>query len=71
MPAAIPETMPVEEPTVATPVAPELHMPLAAASVNVTFPPTHTLPGPLIAAGVPLTVIMVNRSFMPHMLYAA
>jgi hypothetical protein len=56
VPADTPLTTPVPEPTVATPVAPELHVPLLVASVNVTVAPAHTAAVPDMADGAVPTV---------------
>ena len=55
VPGAIAFTRPVREPTVATLVVPEVHVP-PPPSVNAVVPPTHTFNEPVIAAGGALTV---------------
>ena len=49
MPDAIPVTIPVVSPTVATPVVPLAHVPPATASPSVVVLPTHTCKVPVIA----------------------
>ena len=55
-PPAAPVTMPVVEPTVATPMLVLLHVPPVVASANVVEPPTHIVAVPDMAAGAPFTV---------------
>lgn len=55
-PDDIPLMTPVEDPTVATEVLPELHMPLPVASDNVVVWPAHTPVLPVIPADAALTV---------------
>ena len=56
MPAAIPLTTPVPEPTVASDVLLLLHVPPVVASLKVVVEPIHTLATPVIDAGFGLTV---------------
>lgn len=67
MPAATPVTMPVDDPTVAVPVAPEDHVPPLVASASVSVLPTHTPPAPVIAAGMgyAVTVVVVLVAQLP------
>jgi len=55
VPAETPVTIPEEEPTVATEGLPLLHVP-PPVPVSIIEDPTHTLPGPVMAPGVGLTV---------------
>lgn len=64
MPAVTPVTMPVPEPTVATPVLALLHPPPVVASLNVVVCPAHTLSVPVIVAGRGLTVT-VTKALQP------
>jgi hypothetical protein len=57
VPCIEPDTIPLEEPIVATLKKPLVHVPPVVASVKVTVEPAHTVPGPDIAAGNGLTVI--------------
>jgi len=57
VPLETPVTMPVDEPTVAIDVLPLLHVP-PPVPVKIIVEPTHTLPGPVIAPGLALTVII-------------
>ena len=59
VPAAIPVTIPDEDPTVAMLVVELLQVPPLVASVNVIVEATHTVPGPPIAAGVELMVTVL------------
>ena len=63
-PAANPFTIPVEEPIVAVPVAPEVQEPPAVPSVRLVEEPIHTAAVPVIAAGRSLTVT-VNVVIQP------
>jgi hypothetical protein len=56
VPEDTPVTIPVDEPIVAIPAAPLLHVPPGVASLNVTVLPWHTVAGPEIGAGKGLTV---------------
>ena len=56
VPAATPETTPVDEPTVATPVAELAHVPPAGVLDSVVVAPTQTDAVPAIAEGSALTV---------------
>ncbi len=56
VPAATPETMPVEEPTVATLVAELAHVPPVGVLDSVVVAPTQTVAVPAIAEGSALTV---------------
>ena len=55
VPAAIPLTNP-PAPIVAVAVLPLLHTPPGVTSLHITAAPAHTLPAPVIAAGIPFTV---------------
>ena len=55
-PVEIPETIPVDEPMVATEVLLLLHMPPGVASESVVVVPAHKLVAPVIAAGTGFTV---------------
>ena len=55
-PAAVPVTMPVELPIAAIDGLLLLHVPPDTGWPSVAVEPTHTVPGPVIAAGVALTV---------------
>ena len=57
LPVTTPVTTPVEEPTVATPVDPELHV--VPADVNVVVAPWHSVAVPVIAGGNAFTVTVV------------
>jgi hypothetical protein len=58
--------MPVSNPTVATPVDPELHVPPLPALLRVVVSPIHTLAGPVIADGNELTVtVAVDEQPVP------
>jgi len=54
-PAAIPATMPVEEPTVAVPGALLVQLPPGVRSLNVVVNPMHTCSVPVMGAGAPVT----------------
>lgn len=70
VPAAMPETRPVEEPMVAMAVLLLLHMPPPVASVSRVVVPTHKLEAPVIAAIVPpVTVIVIVAKQVPPVLY--
>ena len=57
VPDETPVTIPVDEPTVAIPVAPELHTPPLVASVSALVAPTQTVAVPVIdATEIGLTV---------------
>jgi hypothetical protein len=56
VPAATPVTTPVDTPTLPIAGALLIHVPPGTTSVSVTADPTHTAPGPIIAAGNALTV---------------
>ena len=56
VPGDTPDTIPVNEPIVATAVFPLAHLPPGVASVKVDGIPTHTLVEPVMAAGNGLTV---------------
>ena len=58
VPAAIPATIPVPEPIVATPGALLLHTPPGVGLLNVAKPPEHTCAVPAIAPGDVLIVII-------------
>jgi hypothetical protein len=55
VPALTPVTIPEEEPIVAIEGLPLLHVP-PPVPVKIIVDPTHTLPGPVIAPGMGLTV---------------
>ena len=57
VPAEIPVTIPIAEPTTATPGEPELQLPPAVASLKFMVSPAQTFAGPVITAGSGLTVI--------------
>ena len=59
VPGATPVTMPVALPIVATPVLPELHVPLPVVQFNVTVAPTHNVAVPVMAAGEARTVTVL------------
>ena len=59
VPAAMPVTVPVAEPTVAFDVLLLLHVPLPVTSVNAVVSPIHTVPVPVMPEGTELTVIVV------------
>jgi hypothetical protein len=67
VPGVTPVTMPVEEPTVAQPGAPETHVPPGVALLSVWVLPTHTVNVPVIGAKDPasLMVIDVLREISP------
>src|ERR1043165_3762053 len=48
--------MPLVEPTVATPVLLLLHVPPELTSASVVLAPTHTVPDPVMVAGIGFTV---------------
>ena len=60
VPAAMPVTVPVDEPIMAIPVAAEDQVPPPAASVNVMVPVTHTVLVPPIGPGPKFTVTIVE-----------
>lgn len=62
VPAETPVTTPVEEPTVATPVLPLLHVPNNVASSSVVVELTHTVIVPVMAAGSGLTDTTTERA---------
>jgi alpha-D-ribose 1-methylphosphonate 5-triphosphate synthase subunit PhnH len=68
VPAVMPVTLPVE-PTVATLVEPELHIPPPEPSVTLIIDPAHTLKGPVIvpASGNGLTVTTVVALALPQL----
>ena len=59
MPGETPVTIPVTEPIVATDVTLLLHVPPGVAQLKFVVEPTQVAPGPVIAAGSGLTVIVV------------
>ena len=65
IPAVKPFTIPVDEPIVAVPVAPEVQEPPAEASVKLVDEPIHTAAVPVIAGGKLLTVT-VNVVIQPE-----
>lgn len=56
VPAPAPETMPDEEPTVATPVALLLHVPPVGLQLSVVVDPSHTVVVPVMDPGAVVTV---------------
>lgn len=60
VPAATPVTSPLNEPTVAIPVAELLHIPPPLTSARVVIPPTQTVAVPVIGAGDGFTVIVLE-----------
>jgi hypothetical protein len=54
-PAAMPLTIPVEDPMVAVPVAPLVQLPPGVRSLRAVVDPTHTFSVPVIGAGAPVT----------------
>jgi hypothetical protein len=61
MPYATPVTVPVAEPTVATPVLLLNHVPPDVVLASVDVDPSHALNVPVIAAGLAFTVIVSFR----------
>lgn len=61
LPDDIPVTIPVDEPTVATAVVPLLQVPPMLLLLRVVALPAHNVAVPVLAAGVPFTVITVVR----------
>ena len=59
VPSATPDTTPVVLPMVAVAVVVLIQVPPATASLNVMVAPTHTALGPVIAAGMVYTAIVV------------
>jgi hypothetical protein len=59
VPAAIPLTIPLSEPMVATAILLLLHAPPPTPSLSIVVPPTHTFDDPLIAGGAVLTFTVV------------
>ena len=59
MPDDTPVTVPVDEPIVAMPVPPLLHVPLAVASFNVVVKPAQTVTVPVMDDGNGLTVTTI------------
>jgi hypothetical protein len=68
VPAATPVTIPVKDPIVAIPIAPELHIPPVAALVNVVEADPHSVPVPVMvpASGILLTVTTVVAATVPQ-----
>lgn len=64
VPAVTPVTTPVAEPTVASAVL-LLHTPPLTVSPRVMVKPTHTLEGPVMTAGVALTVMFFITEQLP------
>ena len=56
-PAAIPVTTPLADPTLATPVDPELQVPAAIASVSMVVVPGQRGTAPVIDGGIGFTVV--------------
>jgi hypothetical protein len=56
VPTATPLTIPVDDPTMAIPVVPELHTPPVVASCSVVVLPTHRFVLPVTRAGKGFTV---------------
>lgn len=59
VPAETPVTTPVPEPTVAIPVAEELHVPPDVPSLSVVVEPAHIAALPVMDAGNAFTVTVV------------
>jgi hypothetical protein len=64
VPAATPETIPVDGTTVAIVVLPLLHVP-APLEDNAVAEPAHTLKVPVIAAGIGFTVTTTEAKQLP------
>ena len=67
----MPETIPVKEPTEATPASSVLHMPPAVLLLSAMPEPTHTLPGPVIGSRVTdpeFTIIDLVATVVPQLL---
>jgi hypothetical protein len=60
VPDAAPVTIPDEDPIVATPVLPLVHVPPKDASYKFVVAPTHTVGTPVMMAGASFTVIVIN-----------
>lgn len=56
VPAVVPDTMPLAEPTVATAVVPLIHVPPEVALESVVADPAHMLIVPVSGAGTAFTV---------------
>lgn len=56
VPTDIPVTTPVEDPTVATPGEPDVHLPPATESLKVVVLPSHKVVVPLMIDGIGFTV---------------
>ena len=67
MPATIPVTIPVEDPTVALPLL-LLHVPPAGVEFSVVVAPTHTVGFPVMVVGFGLTVTMVGVALIQPVL---
>lgn len=65
VPALAPETTPDEEPTVATPVAPLVHVPPDGVEPSVVVAPTHRFSVPVIDDGRLLTVMFFVAKHPP------
>jgi len=65
VPAEIPVTIPVEDPTLAIPVALLLHTPPEEASLNVVVEPKHRDSVPVIEAGTGYTVTIIDCGLHP------
>jgi hypothetical protein len=68
VPAATPRTIPDAEPTDATGVVPELHVPPGTELASVEDAPLQNDIIPVIAAGIGLTVTFNVDVAVPHML---
>jgi hypothetical protein len=69
VPADTPDTMPDDNPTVATPGVPELHVPPVGTSLRVVVLPWHTVVFPVIADGSVLTVTVVEALHPARVVY--
>jgi hypothetical protein len=67
VPAAIPVTVPLTEPTVAIPVLELLHTPPVVALVSVVVAPAHTVLDPAIADALP-TLTLLKDKLKPQVL---
>ena len=66
LPAALPVTIPVEEPTLAVEGLALVHVPPGVASVNVSSKPVHTVEDiGVMAAGVVITVTCLLTAHVP------
>jgi hypothetical protein len=65
VPALTPDTTPVDDPTVATPVLPLTHVPPAGEELSVVVEPVQTEAAPVIAAGCVFTVTVAVEKQPP------